>query len=55
MVKKFEACLYNPTGTVRELEPTTNTSLDNLSIPLLNATTPKAITEGNIEVHAGQA
>ena len=55
MARKFEACLYNPAGTLRELNPTTNGDLQNLSVPLLNATTSKAITEGNIEIHAGKA
>ena len=52
MAKKFEACLYNPAGTVRELNPISNGDLQNLSIPLLNVTTSKAITKGNIEIQA---
>lgn len=52
-IKHFEACLYNPAGTVRDLKPTTNADLQNLAIPLLNATTPKAITKGNVEIHSG--
>ena len=55
MTRKYEACLYNPRGTIRNLEPTTNVDLQNLSVPLLNATTSKAITEGNVEVHSGKA
>ena len=52
MGKIFESCLYNPYGTVRELKPITNGDLQNLSIPLMNATTSKAITRGNVEVRA---
>ena len=52
-MKKFEACLYNPTGTVRDLEPVSNNDLQELSVPILNQTTSKAITKGNIEIHSG--
>ena len=54
MANNFEACLYNPAGTLRELKPITNEDLQNLSVPLMNATTYKAITKGNIEVHTGK-
>ena len=54
MANDFEACLYNPSGTVRDLNPINNTELQNLSVPLLNMTTYKAITKGNIEIHSGQ-
>ena len=54
MTNDFEACLYNPAGTIRTLNPVTNMELQNLSVPLLNMTTYKAITKGNIEVHTGR-
>ena len=54
MKKKFEACLYNPAGTIRDLNPITNVDMQNLSISLMNMTTTKAITKGNIEVHSGR-
>ena len=53
MPYEFEACLYNPSGTLRELKPITNDDLQGLSVPLLNMTTSKAITKGNTEIHIG--
>ena len=52
MSEVFEACMYNPSGTVRELKPITNSDMQNLSIPLMNVTTSKAISRDNAEIQA---
>ena len=53
-MKTYEACLYNPSGTIRELKPITNADLQELSIPFLNSTTSKAIVKGNTEIFADE-
>ena len=55
MEKRYEACLYNPAGTLRELKPISNQEMQNLSIPLMNSTTSKAITKGNTEIQTGMS
>ena len=46
----FEACLYNPSGTIRELKPITNNDMQNLSVSLMNLTTSRAISRNNTEI-----
>ena len=48
----YEACLYNPSGTIRRLTPITNNDMQNVSISLMNMSTNKAITKGNTEIKA---
>ena len=51
-MRRFESCLYCPTGFSRELKPVTNGELQHLSIDLLNKTSSTKWLPGDTEVFA---
>ena len=51
-MKRFETCLYVPTGFARTIQPVTNSDLQHLTIELLNKTSLKEFKLGGVEIHA---